>query len=235
MWSEAVETGFRFREGDIIGTAANIFFDVKGLVHPPSRIIAFPRFIPDLKGSRYHEDTSYRKVYGISERFRFLEKNLPNYIVYDAVFDEKLCEVPLEDIKRRYVPKERLKEIRSSRSQDALESDALEFMETLKNSANVPWNVMGIAGSLLIKLHLPESDIDPIIYGSVNCFKVHDALESLMQDSGSNVRAYPNEDLLKLYDFRVKDTRTSFENFVRAESRKVLQGKFREREFLFAL
>jgi predicted nucleotidyltransferase len=34
------------REGDLIKTKSNVVFDVKGLVHPPNKIIAFPRFIP---------------------------------------------------------------------------------------------------------------------------------------------------------------------------------------------
>ena len=41
-----------FREGDLIENNQNIIFDVKGLVHPPSKVIAFPRFIPDISGNR---------------------------------------------------------------------------------------------------------------------------------------------------------------------------------------
>jgi predicted nucleotidyltransferase len=204
---------------------------VKGLVHPPGTVIAFPRFIPDSKGSRHHEDSSYRKIYGISERFSFLEQNLPSYIIYDRVFDEKLCEIPLENVKHHYAPKERLKKINNNQSLDALETDALEFMQILKKAANVPWDVMGISGSLLIKLHTPNSDIDPIIYGSKNCRRVYETLESLTHDSRNNVKAYTKEELLKLFDFRVKDTQMSFKDFERVESRKVLQGKFKARDY----
>jgi predicted nucleotidyltransferase len=37
--------------------------------------------------------------------------------------------------------------------------------------------------------------------------------------------------LLKLCDFRVKDTQMSFKDFERVESRKVLQGKFKARDY----
>jgi predicted nucleotidyltransferase len=94
---------------------------------------------------------------------------------------------------------------------------------------------MGISGSLLVKLHTPNSDIDPIIYGTENCSKVYKALGSIMQDSKSNVKAYTNEGLLKLYDFRVKDTQASFKDFVRTERRKVLQGKFKNRDYFIRL
>jgi len=221
----------RPREGDLIESIENIIFDVKGLVHPPGRVIAFPRFIPDPKGSRQLKDANYRKIYSISERFTFLEKNLPNYIVYDPVFDEKLCEVTLKNLKHQYTPAERLKELRGSQSLEELEADALEFMEKLKDSANVPWDSLGISGSLLVKLHTQTSDIDPLVYGSDNCRKVSEALRSLTQDEISNAKVYSMEELQKLFELRVRDTRTSFENFVRTESRKILQGKFKNRDY----
>jgi predicted nucleotidyltransferase len=45
-----VEMGFKAREGDLIETRSNAFFDVKGLVHPPRKVVAFIRFFPNPKG-----------------------------------------------------------------------------------------------------------------------------------------------------------------------------------------
>ena len=219
------------REGDILKDLNGIIFDVKGLVHPPEKIIAFPRFIPDSHGNRMQEKVTYRKVYSMSARFRFLEQNFPQLIFYDSIFGEKLCEVPLENVKHHYKPVNRLRELQCSEKLDGLERDALEFLELLKEHANVPWSKIGISGSLLVKLHTPNSDIDPVIYGSENCRKVYEALKSLMQDSKSHVKAYTTEDLQKLFKFRVKDTKVTFKNFMRTEPRKVLQGKFRNREY----
>jgi predicted nucleotidyltransferase len=109
--------------------------------------------------------------------------------------------------------------------------DALSFLELLKKQAGIRWANMGISGSLLVKLHTQSSDIDPIVYGSENCRKVYEALKSLTQDAKSNVKKYTTEELQKLYEFRVKDTRMSFEDFVQTESRKVLQGKFKNRDY----
>lgn len=219
------------REGDILTDLNGTIFDVKGLVHPPNKVIAFPRFIPDSRGNRIGENLKYTKVYSLSERFQFLEQKFPHYIVYDSVFDEKLCEVPSEDVKRYYKPANRLRELRRSEKLDDLERDALEFMTLLKNDANAPWNTLGISGSLLVKLHTPKSDIDPIVYGSRNCRRVYEALESLMHETKSRVKAYFIEELRELFKFRVRDTQESFKDFVRTESRKVLQGKFRNREY----
>ena len=219
------------REGDILRDLNGIIFDVKGLVHPPDKVIAFPRFIPDSRGNRVREEVAYRKVYSISARFKFLEQNFPQFIVYDPIFDEKLCEVPLENVKNHYKPVNRLRELRHCDRLDNLEKDALSFLELLKDCMNMPWSKIGISGSLLVKLHTPSSDIDPIIYGGENCRKVYEALKSLMRDSKSHVKAYTIEELQKLFKFRVKDTKMAFKDFVRTESRKVLQGKFKGRDY----
>jgi hypothetical protein len=219
------------REGDFIETEAGLIFDVKGLVHPPDEIIAFPRFIPVPSGNRKRQGYKYKKIYSLSKRFEFLKQKFPQYIVYDSIFDERLCEVPLKDVKCHHKPVNRLRELRCSEELDGSERDALEFFELLKNYVNVPWNKMGISGSLLVRLHTRNSDIDPIVYGTKNCRKVYDALKALQKDPKSPLKAYSTEELQELFKFRVKDTQTSFEDFVRTELRKVLQGKFKNRDY----
>jgi predicted nucleotidyltransferase len=219
------------REGDILRDLNGIMFDVKGSVHPPDKIVAFPRFVPDSGGNRMQKEVAYRKVYSLSTRFKFLKHNLPQLIVYDPVFDEKLCEVPVENVKHHYKPVNRLRELRHGNGLDDLEKDALSFLELLKDQAGISWRKIGISGSLLVKLHKPNSDIDPIIYGSEDCHRVYGALKSLMQDSKSQVKAYTIEEMQELFKFRVKDTKMAFKDFVRTESRKALQGKFKGREY----
>jgi len=221
----------RLIEGDYIQIEEGFIFDVKGLVHPPGKVIAFPRFISAPSGNRKYEQKTYKKIYNISARFKFLEQNFPHYIVYDPIFDEKLCEVPVEDVKRHHKPVDRLQKLRHGKKLDELERAALEFFELLKSYANVPWNKVGISGSLLVRLHTRNSDIDPIVYGTRNCRKVYDTLKALQKEPKSSLKAYSTEELQELFKFRVKDTQTSFEDFVRTESRKVLQGKFKKRDY----
>ncbi|MDH5793209.1 MAG: hypothetical protein OEZ18_01425 [Candidatus Bathyarchaeota archaeon] len=221
----------RAREGDILKDLNGIIFDVKGLVHPPSKVIAFPRFIPDSGGDRKHESIAYRKIYKISERFKFLERNFPHYIVHDPDFGETLCEVPIESMKKHYQPNNRLMKLRCSKRLDLVEKDALEFLKLLKDYSNVSWSKIGVSGSLLVNLHTPSSDIDPIVYGSQNCLKVYSALQSMLKNADAFIKPYTREDLKALFDFRSKDTSMNFEDFVRVESRKVLQGKFKSRDY----
>lgn len=213
-------------EGYLIESVEKVIFDVKGLVHPPDRVVAFPRFIPSQNGARIRKDNKYAKVYGLSERFAFLEKSLPEYVMLDPVFDEKLCEVPLNKIKKVYNPTNRLKKLINAKSLDSLEKIALECVRLLKDYASVPWDKLGVSGSLLVDLHTGASDIDLVVYGVENCLKVYSALRKLRDEGGTSFKPYSLDDLRKLFDFRSKDTMMSFEDFVAVEHRKAFQGKF---------
>lgn len=222
----------RAREGDFIESVDNLIFDVKGLVHPPDRVIAFIRYFPDEKGSRRRQGTTYNKVYSLSERFQLLSEKFPEYIVYDSIFDEKLCEVPIQKVKHHYKPAEKREELRRNlKYLDELESKALEFANILETSANIPSKEVGVSGSILVGLHNLKSDIDLIVYGAKNCRKVYSALENLLHEKNSCVNPYSPDDLRVLFEFRSKDTLTNFEDFVRTESRKLLQGKFMKTDY----
>ncbi|UCF45143.1 MAG: hypothetical protein JSW44_00425 [Candidatus Bathyarchaeota archaeon] len=221
----------RAREGDLIKTENHVIFDVKGLVHPPNKIIAFPRYIPSSQGTRGNQKDLYSKIYSLSERFKFLEQNMPNLVVHDLVFDEPLCEVPIGTIKEHYKPIEKLRELRKSKKLGDLERKALQLAEALKKEAKIPWNAIGISGSVLVGLYTSKSDIDPVVYGVENCHKAYAALERLVKDGESQFKPYSREELQTLFDFRSKDTIMSFEDFVRVESRKAFQGMFDDTDY----
>ena len=222
----------RPREGDFIESIEGLIFDVKGLVHPPDRVIAFIRYFPDEKGSRKRQGTNYSKVYSLSERFQLLSEKFPEYIVYDSTFDAKLCEVPIRKVKHQYRPAEKLEELRGNLQYlDELERKASEFADIMETSANIPSEKVGVSGSIMVGLHNWKSDIDLIVYGVKNCRKVYSTMGNLLGEKQGPFKAYTHRDLRTLFDFRLKDTMMSYEDFVRAESRKVLQGKFMQTEY----
>jgi predicted nucleotidyltransferase len=218
-------------EGDTVETAANLIFDVKGFVHPPNRVIAFIRYFPSSEGKRKKDGTAFGKVYSLSKRYALLRKRFPRYLVYDPVFDETLCEVPIRDVKKMYKPRQKLLKLRGSRKLDLLERRALQLVELLKDEADVPWESIGISGSIMVGLHTADSDIDPIVYGSQNCRKVYSGLEKMFKSGHERIGPYSRENLKTLFDFRSKDTHVGFEDFVRTESRKVSQGKFQGTDY----
>jgi len=216
----------RAREGDLIRTSDNVIFDVKGLVHPPDKVIAFPRYIPSPEGKRGSGGNSYGKVYNLAERFQYLQRNAAHLIVADPVFGETLCEVPTSAITKHYKPVEKLATLGKAKRLVELERKAVLLAETLKEAADVPRRSIGVSGSIMAGLFTLQSDIDPIVYGVENCRKAYAALERLVEDEASHFKPYTQDELRALFAFRSKDTIMSFEDFVRVELRKAFQGKF---------
>jgi predicted nucleotidyltransferase len=219
------------REGDFIETIDNLIFDVKGLVHPPDRVFAYVRYIEDPNGDRERNGKKYKKIYSLNERDSFLRKNYPQYLYFDPYLNRIIESVPLINISKHYKPIERLKEMyKKFPVLDKIEKEAMEMVLLLIEEANISLNNIGISGSILVNLYNNFSDIDLIIYGKENCLKIYKTLNEII---GKNIfiKRYSIEDLKKLYDFRVKDTNISFEDFLKVEKRKVFQGKFKNRDY----
>ena len=214
------------REGDLIKTKSNVVFDVKGLVHPPNKVVAFPRFIPSPQGTRQGKDTLYGKVYSLGDRFKYLQENQQDLIVFDPIFGETMCEVPIDQISELYQPIEKLASLRVCKNPNALENKALRLASTLKEKAGIPWSAIGISGSIMAGLTNETSDIDPLVYGVENSRKAYAALKELLINSDSGFKPYSRDELQTLFDFRSKDTQMSLEDFEQVETRKAFQGMF---------
>lgn len=220
----------KFREGDFLQIEDGTILEVKGLLHPPERVVAFIRYMPDPKGDRKLDGKHYRKVYSIEERYRILKERYPQFLIYDYVFNEYLPEIDHSSIIYSYFPERKLNMLRKKTRLDRIERQAVLFSDILKREAKIPWRSIGITGSLLVGLYTDKSDIDSIVYGTKNCLRVRDTMKNLLS-SKRYFSSYGMEDLKKLYEFRVKDTMMPFEDFVRHEIRKSFQGIFDDRDF----
>lgn len=223
---------WRLREGDFIETREGYIFDVKGLVHPKDRVVAYVRYVPDPRGNRVKGGIRYRKLYKLRDRREFLKRNAPTYLYEDPVFGVEIQEVPLDRVTRIYRPRLKLRELlRLGRENiDPVERRVLDFAQLLSAKSRVSTEYIGISGSILVGLHKPSSDIDLIVYGKKNGLRVYEALKDLMEND-SSVKSYGYEELLKLYRFRSRDTDMPFKAFLKVERGKYFQGKYIDRDF----
>jgi uncharacterized protein len=216
----------RAREGDLIKTGDNVIFDVKGLVHPKDKIVAFPRYLPSPDGTRGSPGELYTKVYNLAERFTYLQMKTPGLIVADPVFGERLCEVPTELVTKHYDPIKKLEALRSAKKLQPLERKVVNLAKELKEAAGIPWSSIGVSGSVMAGLFTLQSDVDPLVYGTKSCRKAYAALQTLLKTKTAHFKPYTKKELQTLFDFRSKDTIMSFEDFERVEARKAFQGKY---------
>jgi len=145
------------REGDFVETIEGLFFDVKGLLHPPDRIVAYLRYYPDNRGVRLLGGRRYAKVYDLLQRDRLLERRWPHFLYFDAVQGRKLEGVPLGSVAHVHDPTQRLTCLVGSRRKDALEADAVKLVQDLSHKSGLSYDHFGISGSLLVSLHRADT------------------------------------------------------------------------------
>ena len=219
------------REGDFIQTHDGLIFDVKGLLHPPDRVIAYLRYVPDKRGSRQRGGVKYRKVYNLTARARLLRAKWPAYLYRDPVLNREVQAIPIEKVKQHYLPTLRYADLRCSTELDRKEQSAVSMAETLVKEARVPASKIGVSGSILVGLHTRKSDIDLIVYGSGIARRCCSKLKALLQTHSLGFSQYEKSDLRRLYAQRNLSSSIPFHVFATHERSKVLQGKFRGTDY----
>ena len=223
----------RAREGDFLETKEGLIFDVKGLKHPSDRIIAFLRYYPDINGPRFRDGNRYEKVYSLTQRYTFLEKNYPQYLFHDRISNELLQGVPNENIKKIYRPEEFLRGMLQNKitqertSLSSVSEKSLEMAKWVHLQSGVSFDKIGISGSVLVNLETESSDIDLIIYGSKDARKVYASLSKIHESPSELIHPYSEQEIGNLYELRGKESNLSFQEFVKIEGRKKLQGIFK--------
>lgn len=218
-------------EGDYIKTKKdNLFFDVKGLLHPADYIICFLRFFPHPDGERIKNNIHFKKVYNLSERYALLREKYPKYLFFSKELDIEVQGVKTKEIKRIYTPrtffKKLLEDINLSRSKKR----SMDLCELFINEGNLSENSIGITGSTMIGLNTEVSDIDIIIYGTELSLKFQEKLAQIFKKS-NKCRKYNIHEYKSHYNWRVGGSNIPFEDFMKSEKRKQHQGKFMDHDF----
>jgi len=218
-------------EGDYIETKNdNLFFDVKGLLHPNDRKIGFIRFYPHPDGERVKDNTHFKKIYNLNERYAFLRKKYPKYLFFSKELDLEAQAVKNIDIKKIYTPRNFFKELLKGKNLTSIEKNSKDLCELFINQGNIPEYSIGITGSIMIQLNTKESDIDIIIYGTETSLKFQEKLVKIFKQS-NNCRMYNLNEYKSHFNWRVGGSDVKFEEFLKCEKRKKHQGKYKGIDF----
>ncbi len=224
MWDQ------KAREGDFLETTEGLIFDVKGLVHPPDRIVSFLRYVPSSDGDRERGGVRYKKVYDLKKRWELLRNHYPQYIHFDPYFGTELQAIPLQNVRTHYDPRTKLNDILGKDVYREIYRELVQLVQSLAEQPRVNMSSIGVTGSILVGLQRFDSDIDLMIYGIDQSRNVHQTLKQFLREKTA-FRSYALNDLERLYKSRSMEKAMKFQDFCFHERRKVLQGRYGSHDY----
>jgi len=142
--------------------------------HPPDRRLCIVKY--DLgdsywksreTGNQYKRILKSYSLDGQEDNLQLMKEIEPDYLYHSEMYGVDFLAVPFERIKQYYYPEDRLQEIIQESTQlDELEQKVKKLAELLHDHLRIPFENMGITGSILWKGQTEKSDIDFMIYGN---------------------------------------------------------------------
>ncbi|MEM3395554.1 MAG: nucleotidyltransferase domain-containing protein [Nitrososphaerota archaeon] len=200
-------------EGDYIYSRGVGYLAVKGVIHPPQRIVAYPKY-PEHKGI-------ITKISSIEEAYAYLRERMPEAILFDDHSGQVLPQIPIEKITRHVSAKAWFK---NNRPTDEVTRLSAELAEMISRYSGIDLEAVGLTGSALLGLQKPTSDIDLVFYSMKNAPAVIDALSTMRKEGKTRP-----VDISHSHDIATKrsDSAVTLEDWIKHESRKLLYGTYR--------
>ena len=214
-------------EGYFVTTLDNLIFEVKGVVHPNDRIIAYVRYVPNIVSSE--SSPKFQKIYNLNEREKFLNDNFPEYLWFSETHERILQSVPHEKVKQILDPVKHMVQIRKDSS--ALSISTSKLVDLLLEYTEIDRKDIGVTGSQLVGVARESSDIDLIVFGESACEEFYKKLEHNF-DEISGLERYSGNLLDEHLKFRWGDLVEHHDILREIERKKILQGVF-ENHHLF--
>jgi predicted nucleotidyltransferase len=164
---------------------------------------------------RYIKDNHVMQKIETNKAGAIVKSSYPGFVFHSLYADIELHGIPFNDIKKIYYPEQTINRLLNSSTPDRIQKDAVNFIELLLQ-AGIDKQCLGITGSLMLDTHNSDSDIDMVVYGRENFFKVRSAIKELMQSGQLN---YLDEKFWQDTCQR-RDCSLSFEEYQWHESRK---------------
>ncbi|MBD3405597.1 MAG: hypothetical protein GF411_05625 [Candidatus Lokiarchaeota archaeon] len=220
-------------ESYLITTKDKLIFEVKGVLHPSERIIAYLRYVPIDIGKNKASTTKYRKIVHLPERTAFLKKHYPEYIWYHKKTRRQYQSVPYEYIQAVHNPKTFLKHLRLKPSRNNTDEKIVQLTDLLVHVSGINYEDIGITGSHLVYLSNNESDIDLTIFGKEACLQFYNSIDKIF--TYEDIQAYEDKALEQHVKFRWPKLERYQTKLQEIEKQKKLQGFFKDKEFFIRL
>ncbi len=198
------------KDRDFIKTREDMFFCVTGYLHPKNKYTAYLKYTPAKDGEWRGKGVSYKRklthyhAVEVKKTIDFLKNNYPLYVSKCPVRNMFFSFVPKERIKKYYKPEEKLKKLLNRRKIDTLERKTVSLVKEISDLSGVEINNFGVTGSILLGIHNPKfSDIDLIVYGSRNSFRVKEVLKEILECKEAQLKPLTEEKLMEWVEKRM--------------------------------
>lgn len=211
------------RDGETLLTKEGFIFYVFGYEHPQNRVFAFLKYIPFSLAHHFPirflkqkwrldgiELSRPEKLYTVDNYQKFLEtfqKSFPHYLYCCPFRGKEVLAVPLNKIKKVYLPGECLQKIFMKQNNDDIEKDTVELVSLLSKESKVNLQDFGIHGSVGLNMHSEYSDIDLVVYGSKNFKRLETGVNRLVEEGVFTHVCTKKIDYARKHRGRYKDRR----------------------------
>ncbi len=152
----------QIRPKDFIGIDNKLFFAVVNEYQEDKHVLTFLRYMKDSKGM--HKLTTKKAE-------KIIRDSYPEFQFNSYYADIVLHGIPINTIKKIYYPEQTVTRLLSMKSPDNKQSDAIGIVKTLL-AMGFKKDYIGITGSIMLDIHNENSDVDIIIYGREQFFKI---------------------------------------------------------------
>jgi len=224
----------KITEGYYFKLHDNTIFYAKGVIHPPNKVVGYPKYIPSPKGDRVNSSRiRYYKEPSLLDELKIIQEKYSKYLVNDPYIGDIVPEIPYYDIKFIYDPVKKANKLIDMNPKSNVLRDVRDMILDLRESINV--KNIGVSGSILVDLYRDDSDIDIVVYGENEGLKVYNYLLEVIDKESSPYRRYDEKTIERVYRFRSKETPMKIREYVMHAKRRVLEGFFKGREYFIRL
>lgn len=230
-----------FPESVIITTKDGIQFKSFSNEHPEGYIIAKPKYIPvhyifsDKLQFRnlFHKQVNRLNMWIDKKELKYylqaIKESYPKYFYKSDLHKNWFFAIPRDEIKQIFDPKEGLKSLMSRKNNDGHVRKVLDFVGLILKSG-ISVNDLGITFSTLVGHYDKRySDINIVIYGKKNSWKIIDYLEKIKD---KRLRWKSEREWESYRGKRNRSKHFSREEFRNQMSRKKTEGFFEETLFV---
>ncbi|HIF50363.1 MAG TPA: hypothetical protein EYQ42_02315 [Thiotrichaceae bacterium] len=194
------------RPKDYISIDNKLFFAVVSEYQEDDCALTWLRYVKDENGMR--KLTS-------EEAGKLISESHPEFILYSEYADIELHGIPLDSVQHVHRPDQGVVLLLNLTSPDRIQKDAVNIIKLLLGEG-IKQEVLGITGSLLLETHNEKSDIDMVIYGREQFFKVREIVQQLLKSG----KLEPLSDAMWQDAYQRRNCTISFDEYHAHELRK---------------